>query len=210
MDKCQILNAIKEHYNFKTNAEFARFLGISSQNLKNWYDRKSFNTKVIVKKCSDFNPSFIITGDGDMFRFETNENVPRKINYWQDNYASGGGLITYDDIKENAKQIIIDLPEFRECTDAINLYGDSMSPRYKSGQIILLKEWKESYIEYGNPYLVITQQGNKMLKVLREVKNKMAQVKCESYNPDYDSFTINKTDIIKLFVVMGAIEKSKI
>lgn len=44
--------------------------------------------------------------------------------------------------------IDISIPEFRDCTDAVNLYGDSMSPLYKSGQIIILKQWSENFIDF--------------------------------------------------------------
>jgi hypothetical protein len=37
IDKGLILSEIKLHYNFKVDADFARFLGISPQTLYSWY-----------------------------------------------------------------------------------------------------------------------------------------------------------------------------
>ena len=82
-----------------------------------------------------------------------------------------------------------------------------MSPLYKNGQIIILKQWTESFIDYGNVYLIITRKGNRMVKYLRQGSDS-AHVLCVSENKDYDSFEIDKEDILQLFIVKGAISKN--
>lgn len=103
--------------------------------------------------------------------------------------------------------IDISIPEFRDCTDAVNLYGDSMSPLYKSGQIIILKQWSENFIDFGNVYLVVTKNGNRMVKYLRK-SNENCKVLCVSENPTHDPFDIEINDISALFIVKGAISKN--
>lgn len=68
MDKYLILKKIKEHYNFKTDAEFAHFLDITPQNLKHWYNRNTFNISVLVTKCQDINSEWILSGEGEMLK----------------------------------------------------------------------------------------------------------------------------------------------
>lgn len=129
-----------------------------------------------------------------------------RIRYWVDVDATAGGVTLFDD-QVTTKYIDIDIPEFRDCTDAVNLYGDSMLPLYKSGQIIILKEWMESFIDYGNVYLVITKKGNCMVKYLR--KGSDAQhVLCVSENKEFDPFEIEKDDILRLYLVKGGISKN--
>lgn len=134
------------------------------------------------------------------------QNTGNRIRYWVDVDATAGGVTLFDD-QVTTKYIDLDIPEFRDCTDAVNLYGDSMLPLYKSGQIIILKEWMESFIDYGNVYLVITKKGNRMVKYLR--KGSDAQhVLCVSENKDFDPFEIEKDDILRLYLVKGGISKN--
>ncbi len=75
MDKRLILNEIKLHYKFKTDSEFARFLGVNSQNIRNWYNRNNYNANLLIDKCQDISPQFIITGEGEMLR--ENEQISK-------------------------------------------------------------------------------------------------------------------------------------
>ena len=70
MNKRLILNNIKSHYKFKTDSEFARFLGINSQNIRNWYNRNHYNANLLIEKCPDISPVYIVTGEGSMLKSE--------------------------------------------------------------------------------------------------------------------------------------------
>lgn len=179
------------------------------------YDIQSGKTKNISAKMADkiisafpeIDRSWLLTGEGNMLKESTDMAAPHsRIRYWVDVDATAGGVTLFDDQVTN-KYIDLDIPEFRDCTDAVNLYGDSMLPLYKSGQIIILKEWMESFIDYGNVYLVITKKGNRMVKYLR--KGSDAQhVLCVSENKDFDPFEIEKDDILRLYLVKGGISKN--
>ena len=161
----------------------------------------------ILSFYQDLNRVWLLTGEGEMLKESTDATVPHnRIRYWVDVDATAGGITLFDD-QVTANYIDLDIPEFRDCTDAVNLYGDSMLPLYKSGQIIILKEWMESFIDYGNVYLVITKKGNRMVKYLR--KGSDAQhVLCVSENKDFDPFEIEKDDILRLYLVKGGISKN--
>ncbi len=64
-DKSLILNRIKSHYNLKRKADLARFLGIESNTLSNWYTRNIVNFDLILTKCDDINPNWLINGIGN-------------------------------------------------------------------------------------------------------------------------------------------------
>ena len=46
MSKLLILKKLKKYYNFKKDAEFARFLGISPQLFANWKARNTFDAQL--------------------------------------------------------------------------------------------------------------------------------------------------------------------
>ena len=46
-NKSLILNKIKLHYGFKSDAQFARFLGIKPNSLANWYSRNSIDYELV-------------------------------------------------------------------------------------------------------------------------------------------------------------------
>ncbi|MDQ7949528.1 MAG: helix-turn-helix domain-containing protein [Pedobacter sp.] len=58
------MNRIKFHYNLKNNTDLARFLGIETNTLSNWYKRNTLNYDLIFTKCEELNPNWIINGHG--------------------------------------------------------------------------------------------------------------------------------------------------
>ncbi|WP_458451668.1 XRE family transcriptional regulator [Alistipes finegoldii] len=174
-----------------------------SRILNNSTNKPAKTTLITLAKYLQINPTWLQTGEG----LETIEPSPQNnIRYWIDVDATAGGVQQFDDMVTD-KYISLSIPEFRDCTDAVNLYGDSMVPLYKSGQIIILKEWKESFIDFGNVYLVVTKSGNRMVKYLRKGSD-AAHILCVSENKEFDPFEIEKTDILRLYLVKGGISKN--
>lgn len=174
-----------------------------SRILNNSTSKPAKATLTSLAKYLQINPTWLQTGEG----LETIEPSPHNnIRYWVDVDATAGGVQQFDDMVTD-KYISLSIPEFRDCTDAVNLYGDSMVPLYKSGQIIILKEWKESFIDFGNVYLVVTKSGNRMVKYLRKGSD-AAHILCVSENKEFDPFEIEKTDILRLYLVKGGISKN--
>lgn len=193
-----------------TQADIAAFLGCT----------QGFISQV-EKGVSTLSPEFIsiilanpdwdtsmFTGDGGMLKEGAGDSSGRgsRIRYWVDVDATAGGVELFDDMTTN-RFIDLSIPEFRDCTDAVNLYGDSMMPLYRNGQIIILKEWKENFIDFGNVYLVITCNGNRMVKYLRRGSD-ADHVLCISENKDFDPFEIERKDILRLYLVKGGISKN--
>lgn len=162
---------------------------------------------IIREKFPDLNIGWLLTGEGEMLKEVADVTIPsHRIRYWVDVDATAGGVTQFDDMM-SSQYIDLAIPEFRDCTDAVNLYGDSMLPLYKSGQIIILKEWQESFIDYGNVYLVVTKKGNRMVKYLRKGSD-ADHVLCVSENKEFDSFEILMDDILRLYLVKGSIAKN--
>lgn len=206
IDKKLILQKLKAEKKFRSDAEFARKIGITPQNLAKWYARNTFDIDKIVNSFPEISKAWLLTGEGEMLKENAPASAQQLIRYWVDVDATAGGVQQFDDMTTN-NFISLAIPEFRDCTDAVNLYGDSMLPLYKSGQIIILKEWQESFIDFGCVYLVVTRNGNRMVKYLRKGSDQ-AHVLCVSENKEFDPFEIEKADILRLYLVKGGISKN--
>lgn len=210
--KQRIIEFIK--YKGIGQTKFEKAVGLSNGYLNQLRHAPSYEKiQMIIGAFPDLNEVWLLTGEGEMLKSEAQQpdSLPARteksrIRYWVDVDATAGGLTMFDDNPMN-KCIEMSIPEFGDCTDAVNLHGDSMFPLFKSGQIIILKEWAESFIDFGNVYLVITKSGNRMVKYLRKGSD-AAHVLCVSENPAFDPFEILIDDILKLYIVKGSISKN--
>jgi hypothetical protein len=66
MDKLLILNEIQKYYGFKKDSDFAKYLGVNAQTYYKWKSRNTFDVEVLHTKCPQINPTWILTGQGDM------------------------------------------------------------------------------------------------------------------------------------------------
>lgn len=166
----------------------------------------------IINHFPEINLTWLITGEGEMLNNGNTSiiEVPPKektIKYFYDVDVSMGNIEFLNDPSQKYKEIII--PGYSDCKYAINAYGDSMHPLIKSGQIILLDDWRESFIAWGKIYLIVTKGGFRAIKYLFPSENN-DMVKCvsenEKTNPPFD---VPKEDI-KLFIVKGWICRDEI
>lgn len=73
VDKRLILNSIRSHLGFKTNKQFAEFLGIKPTTLAMWFKRNTFDIELIFNKCESLNSEWLLTGKGEMLKPSTNK-----------------------------------------------------------------------------------------------------------------------------------------
>lgn len=72
---------------------------------------------------------------------------------------------------------------------AIQVTGDSMSPEYPSGSVIICKKINEkAFIEWGKVFVLDTDNGA-VIKSVRKTENDN-EVECVSLNPAYQPFRI--------------------
>lgn len=186
---------------------FEEKVGISRSYIS--HNKGSIGTEIIKKISSaypELNTNWLTTGEGDMLK--KNPVQAEGIRYHGNIEGTASKATVFNDEREEEFQIM-NIPGFEDCTDAINVWGDSMYPVLKSGEIIILKEWKESFINYGKIYLVVTRNGNRMIKYLKPSEEK-GMIKCVSENPDHPAFNVPLEAIHKIYLVKGHIEKCAI
>ena len=198
-----------------TKKEFAERIGFDKTNLSSAFSgSEKYLTDSLFNKIADAFPQFdrvwLFTGEGEMLKSDTFPAVAKRgkvIRFWENIEATGGGIMSFDDTLDGKYSEMI-LPDFTDCTDAMRLVGDSMYPRYKSGQILVFKEWLESFVEFGQTYLIITRSGYRMVKYLRPSPEK-DKLTCVSENAEnYPPFEIGVEDIHKLYLVKGSVEQN--
>lgn len=100
------------------------------------------------------------------------------------------------------KQIIT---QFADYEFTIILKNNRMSPKYERGDELAFR--KASIVEWGNDYLLDTDEGPKFKRVFEEVdEDGNRVVRCVSYNkPEYPDFTIPLDKINEFYKCVGVI-----
>lgn len=200
---------------FKNNASLmARGINANQGTIRDIIGTKqskpNYDTLSLIVDSPTLNISseWLLTGKGEMLKSK-NETIKKShtIKYYPSVNGSMGDVNFLDNPNEQSLDII--LPNFTNCQYAINAYGDSMSPIIKSGQIVLLQEWNESFIEWGKIYLVITKNGYRTIKYIKHGSDN-EHIKCVSANEENEPFEIDYKDVFKMFLVKGWICKDAI
>ncbi|MCR5861124.1 S24 family peptidase [Flavobacterium sp. J372] len=136
-------------------------------------DGKSIGSNMLEKIMNlyqDINPSWLLTGDGEMFK-EGHEAI-RTFKLKTDTTVESQKIPLYDleavaglvPIFSNANQQPVDhisIPHLPKCDGAVYVTGDSMYPILKSGDIVLYKEVNDiaTQIFWGEMYLLSVDMG---------------------------------------------------
>ena len=82
----------------------------------------------------------------------------------------------------------------------ITIKGDSMEPKFESGDTIAIKRVCD-IIEWGKPYVLDTHDG----AVLKRLYDDGDKFRCVSYNHEYTDFTIEKDTVEAVYRIVGLI-----
>ena len=111
----------------------------------------------------------------------------------------------------------ISLPGFTDCDFAINVYGDSMYPTYRSGSIVLCRRVNDkSLIFYGEVYLVITEDHRAIKRVQKSKKEGFILLTSDNYHAKdedrkrYEPIEVAIDKILNLFIVKGTLRRGQI
>lgn len=96
--------------------------------------------------------------------------------------AAGFSMVPLEDTEQVAEYVT--MQGLRGCV-GIYVYGDSMAPEYRSGDIIFVRQETERLnIAYGHPYLVISKSGERVLKCVYKSTHDAECLRLVSYNED--------------------------
>lgn len=170
----------------KTQGDFAKLLGISQNSIsaaKNGDTR--YLTDSLMQKIEQALEYYTTPA--------TSEELEREMIPVLPTDARAGTLAEFADSVEayNCEKMVSPI---RGADFAMQVTGDSMSPEYPSGSIIICKKINErAFIEWGKVFVLDTINGA-VIKVVRRTDCD-DEIECVSLNPAYQPFTM-KTDYI--------------
>jgi SOS-response transcriptional repressor LexA len=176
-------------------------------------------SRIIHKICEiyNINKGYIFAGQFPIFIDEkqakliersgkaiVKKETPIRIPYY-DTYLTAGMIKKFGDNMVNPSYFI-NIPYFIECSLALRVSGDSMYPKYRSGDIVICKYVQDkSTIIHGEPYVVITSDYC-VVKFVDPHKSDKSKITLRSENPKYKPTDISKKDVLQLYQVKGKIE----
>lgn len=103
----------------------------------------------------------------------------------------------------------VKVPGLNDCDFAINVWGDSMYPKFCSGEIIVCKsipiDKELSYVRFGEPYVILCDDGL-VLKYLKKGKDNN-HLAFESENKNFEPYQVHKSRVKKIFLVKSVITR---
>lgn len=198
-------------YPHSSQADIARALEIKPQYL-NLILRGERN--VSDKFLKKFTQVFRIN-QNDLFQYEEKE-YPSNINNLQSVLVKSGiPLVKAETVGSFGnesfiieKQDILGhyiIPDFTDASFMIQVRGESMLPRYNSGDLIACRVLKNSqFIQWNEIHVITTMEQGVLIKRLRKGSSEKALL-AVSDNPEYQPFEIPTSAIISLALVLGGI-----
>ena len=218
-----MLEALISHFTNGNKAQFAKHLGVSPQTISAWIARNTFDSELIYAKCRYINPSWLLTGQGNMLTSKESiqdveskhEAIPimkgmpsdiKPIPLVTEHAAAGFGnecfAIQDDDVKD---YYVIPKFRFNHVDFMIEVSGLSMYPHFKSGDVIactILHEAK--YIQWNRCHVIATREQGILVKRIMPSENEEC-FKIVSDNKDFPPFDLPKDEITGIALVVGCV-----
>lgn len=204
MTKKERLEALIAHYSEGKPTRFAKYIGVAPSTVSTWLARDSFDYDLLFAKCEAISSEWLLTGDGPMLN-EDNDSTPDTDTHETrpriPNYVTAGSLAGFlDGVRESDCERIPVVKALPPYDFTMIIKGDSMEPKYEGGDEIAIRE-VNSFIEWGKTYVLATRDG----MVIKRLYDAGDSLRCVSFNPDYPDFDVAKSEVVKIFKVVGLI-----
>lgn len=172
---------LRTHGIVKTQGDFAKLIGINPTNLSKILNgNEAYLTDNLMSKVKSAYEYYIAP--------PTNKEIEQEMVLVIPTGARAGTLADFS-ISTEAYECERMVTPIKGADFAIQVTGDSMSPEYPSGSVILIKKINEkAFIEWGKTYVLDTENGA-VIKNIRRTDNPEV-IECVSLNPAYQPFTM--------------------
>jgi phage repressor protein C with HTH and peptisase S24 domain len=120
---------------------------------------------------------------------------------------TAGNITQFTDFQEKVIGYI-DLVGFKKCIAFVKVKGNSMFPTFTAGDLVGLEPQLDiSIIEYGQPYGIVTNSGQSLIKIIRRGKDNDNLI-LRSNNKEFDDIDVKKSEILRLYKAHGPIRDS--
>lgn len=203
-----------------TIAAFERSIGMSNASFgKSLKGGKAIGTdklENILRIYPDINPSWLLTGEGNMLRSESEmvEKLP-SVNqtyegapYFNVDFIGGFDVIVNDQTRN--PDFYINYPPYnQEGVVWCNLTGHSMEPEISNGDIIALREVTTpiQYLPAGEIYGIVTEEYRTVKRVRLSQKEGFVRLIPSNKSEEFCEQEIPISMILKVYAVLGSIRK---
>lgn len=204
-----------------------QFYGPLMKSFSNGSSIENFRRKLGPRLAKDIieyhhiNPDYLATGKGEKFLavrkyrkggvLAKSEMEITDIPFYNVTLAE---FAHEESIWKETPEYYINFRPFNDCRAYLPVYGDSMHPRYVSGEIIAIREISNpDVIQWGEAYLVITdERANNMATVkLLFQHTENDKIILRASNPEYSGDTVIAKDAIrKLYIIKGKITRHQL
>lgn len=210
MKKKDRLDEIIRYYSNGKPSTFAKFIGVAPSTISTWLARDTFDYDLLFAKCEELNAEWLLTGRGEMLKPNLEQNniihttsaevgIPLlPIDAW-------AGLFKGEQTATLAECDYFIVPAFKNADFLIPVRGDSMIPRYYSGDLVACKflPLSDIFFQWGKVYVLDTNQGAIIKKVRPGSTNDTITLISE--NPEYEPFELPRSSIYNIAIVQGII-----
>ena len=149
----------------------------------------------IVEKFPELSKGWLLTGEGDMFgRVSQTRTVP----FYEGDIFGG-----IEKLKSAEPRCHIDIPLFEECDFAYRSSDEAMAEDVMVGTIVFLKETDTEAIISGGLYVIVCANYVILRRVRVDQSHDARQLRLETSNPKYDNTTIDESQVMGIYRVVG-------
>lgn len=223
MNDCPEINKrIKEIAEYYTNGVISRLadsIKVKQQTLNRLFviDKRTGNyptattetIQAISEMYENINLQWLLNGHGAMFkdqqmdvpaiRTDTQQGIPLIPISAMAGFGEGDMAV----LEYECERFII--PTFKDAEFLIQVKGDSMYPKYSSGDIVACKKLSlDTFFQWNKVYVLDTEQG----ALIKRVKNsgKEDTLLIVSDNPSYEPFELHRKHIRSVALVVGVVQ----
>lgn len=189
--------------------------GVLSRALANGTDIQSKWLEAVVENYPQYSEQWLLTGSGDMIKKINNSSeVPKKqLNVIQNietrpriPFEAAAGTLSFaaNGVRSSDCEMVPVVQSLPYYDFSIIARGDSMIPDIYSGDELACRFVdNSSFIQWGRTYVLDTAQG----VVVKKIFDSSDDILCRSSNRDYPDFSIPKTDLYHMALVVGLIRQ---
>lgn len=176
-----------------TQEELAKKLNITRKTINSYENGSSIpdHLEIILNKILNQDDNNVTSG------YTTGYYLPE--------VSASAGLETSIN-NDELKKIPVTIPGWEKDIIFINVFGDSMYPKFNSGEVIGVKYVEFQFLNYGYPYVVVFNNGDVFIKIIQPGKDEEHLV-LESVNAFYKPKEFHKSLIKSFYSIKGVIKK---
>lgn len=170
--------------------------------------------KIIINTYPDLSLEWLVLDKGEMLNTSPKPAPEREEAPIAYKSKEGIPLIPIDamaGVLSDNSQIVMEyecehyvIPMFKGAEFLIPVKGDSMQPKYYSGDIVACKRLPlDTFFQWNRTYVIDSEQGVLIKRVKKGEDNH--HITMVSENPEYEPFQLEKSQIYSLALVIGVV-----